>query len=369
MRYNWQQKDWPHFTFDLANAEDLLFAFAEETGHISGMLKAAPENVKMETLINTMVAEAIKTSEIEGEYLSRQDVVSSIRNNLGINHSPELIKDKKAQGLARLMIDVRDTYADLLTEKKLFDWHEMLLKENQGINAGAWRKDAAPMQVVSGSIGKEKIHFEAPPSDRVPQEMESFIRWFNDTAPGGPAEIKKAPLRSAIAHLYFESIHPFEDGNGRIGRVLAEKALSQTLGRPVMLSLSRKIEADRKSYYQALETAQRSNQISDWVGYFVRTIFEAQIETKDILTFTLKKTLFYDRFKTRLNDRQSKVIEKMLEAGPAGFEGGMSAKKYISITKTSKPTATRDLQTLAELGALTTEGGGRSTKYVLNLET
>jgi Fic family protein len=369
MRYNWQQKDWPHFTFDPANVEDLLFAFAEETGHISGMLKAAPENVQIETLINTMVAEAIKTSEIEGEYLSRQDVVSSIRNNLGINHSPELIKDKKAQGLARLMIDVRDTYADLLTEKKLFDWHEMLLKESQGINAGAWRKDSAPMQVVSGSIGKEKVHFEAPPSERVPQEMESFIRWFNDTAPGGPAEIKKGPVRSAIAHLYFESIHPFEDGNGRIGRVLAEKALSQTQGRPVMLSLSRKIEADRKSYYQALEKAQSDNQIDDWIQYFVRTIFEAQIETIAILTFTLQKTLFYDRFKSKLNDRQSKAIEKMLEAGPAGFGGGMTPKKYISITKTSKATATRDLQTLADIGVLIAEGGGRSTKYILNLQT
>ncbi|NIJ52768.1 Fic family protein [Dyadobacter arcticus] len=367
MQYNWQQQDWPDFSYNLSEIEDFLFAFAEETGHIGGILKAVPEHVKVETLIDTMVYEAIKTSEIEGEFLSRQDVASSIRNNLGINKHPEPVKDKKAQGAAQLMVNARNAFADKLTEKKLFDWHKMLLNESKTINTGVWRKDQAPMQVVSGAIGKEKVHFEAPPSDRVQQEMDRFIQWFNETAPGGKQEIKKAPVRSAIAHLYFETIHPFEDGNGRIGRVLAEKALSQTLGRPVMLSLSRKIEADRKAYYKSLETAQRSNEITRWIIYFVKIILAAQIEAKELLDFTLHKTRFFDHFKNTFNDRQLKAVKKMLAAGPEGFEGGMTAQKYISITKASKATATRDLQDLLESGCLKVTGGGRSTHYVLNL--
>ncbi|MEO6285742.1 MAG: Fic family protein [Dyadobacter sp.] len=368
MYYNWQLPDWPDFKYELADSIDQLIAFAEETGNVSGLLKAAPDVVKVETLIDIMVAEAIKTSEIEGEYLSRQDVASSIRNNLGINQKAEPVKDKKAQGVAELMVDVRKSYEDALTEKKLFEWHKMLLKDSRTINTGAWRKDTAPMQVVSGSIGKEKVHFEAPSSAIVPNEMERFIQWFNETAPGGKHEIKRAPVRSAIAHLYFESIHPFEDGNGRIGRAIAEKALSQTLGRPVMLSISRKIEADRKSYYQFLEVAQRSNNITGWIIYFVQVILDAQIEARDILNFTLHKTQFFDLFKDQFNERQLKAIKRMLDEGPQGFEGGMTAQKYMSITKTSKATATRDLQALAEAGALEPQGGGRSTSYKLNIK-
>lgn len=368
MQYNWQQPDWPDFKYDLTDSIDQLLAFAEETGNVSGLLKAAPDAVKVETLIDIMVAEAIKTSEIEGEYLSRQDVASSIRNNLGINQKAQPVKDKKAQGVAELMVDVRNSFTDQLTEKKLFEWHQMLLKDSRTINTGAWRKDIAPMQVVSGSVGKEKIHFEAPSSSIVQHEMDRFIQWFNDTAPGGKHEIKKAPVRSAIAHLYFESIHPFEDGNGRIGRAIAEKALSQTLGRPVMLSLSRKIEAHRKNYYQSLEAAQRSNDITGWVSYFVQVILDAQIEAKELLNFTLHKTHFFDIFKDKFNERQLKAVKRMLDEGPKGFEGGMTAQKYISITKTSKATATRDLQSLVESRVLLSAGGGRSTSYSLNIK-
>jgi Fic family protein len=236
------------------------------------------------------------------------------------------------------------------------------------ITIGAWRTHQEPMQVVSGAVGKEKIHFEAPPSAQVSAEMKKFIAWFNDTAPGAKNEIKKAPVRAAIAHLYFESIHPFEDGNGRIGRAIAEKALSQTIGRHVLLSLSQTIEADKKSYYLALESAQRSNEITGWMKYFVKTTLQAQLEAKRIIDLTLKKTKFFDLFKNKLNERQVKVIIKMLEAEPKGFEGGMTANKYISITKASKATATRDLQLLAELGVFVSEGGGRSTRYSLNIE-
>jgi len=223
------------------------------------------------------------------------------------------------------------------------------------------------MQVVSGAIGREKIHFEAPPSIKVKKEMRQFIQWFNDTAPGGKKEITKAPVRAAIAHLYFESIHPFEDGNGRIGRAIAEKAFSQTIGRPVLMSLSQTIEADKKLYYKALENAQRSNEITEWITYFVHAIFKAQLKAKEMITFTLKKTKFLDRFKEQLNARQLKVIERMLRE-PDGFKGGMTAKKYTSITKVSKATATRDLQELTAFGAIESIAAGRSTHYRLKMD-
>jgi Fic family protein len=368
MIYNWQQKDWPAFTYNLQDIEDILFAFAEQTGYIFGILKTMPEGLQTETMLNMMVSEAIKTSEIEGEYLSRQDVISSIRNNLNLNNSINPVKDKKARGAGELMVAVRNSFASLLTEETLFLWHKMLMQSNTQINVGVWRTHKEPMQVISGAIGREKIHFEAPPSVQVSNEMNKFIKWFNDTAPGGNKEIKKAPLRSAIAHLYFESIHPFEDGNGRIGRAIAEKALSQTIGRPVLLSISQAIEADKKLYYLSLETAQRSNEITGWIKYFVTTILVAQKQAKQTIGIILKKAKFFDCFGKQLNERQLKVIVKMLDAEPKGFEGGMTAKKYISITGTSKATATRDLQLLTGLGVLENAGGGRSNHYILNLQ-
>ncbi len=366
MAYNWQQKNWPKFSYNLQEIEDLLFAFAEETGHVTGFLKSMPEDMQQEAIINMMVAEAIKTSEIEGEYFSREDVVSSIRNNLGINEKPAKVKDKKAQGAGQLMVEVRNTFEAPLTEEVLFTWHQILMNHYTKINVGVWRSHKEPMQVISGAIGKEKIHFEAPPSSSVAYEMQQFIKWFNDTAPGGIAAIKKAPVRSAIAHLYFESIHPFEDGNGRIGRAIAEKALSQTIGRPVLLSLSQTIEADKKSYYAALENGQLSNELTCWIKYFVGIILTAQLHAKELIAFTLKKTKFFDQFKEKLNGRQLKAISRMLEE-LGGFKGAMTANKYISITKTSKATATRDLQLLVNLGVVEVVGGGRSTNYHLKM--
>lgn len=368
MTYNWQQKDWPEFRYSLQEIEDVLFAFAEETGHISGILKGMPEEVQTETMVNIMVSEAIKTSEIEGEYLNRPDVISSIRNNLGLNKNQEKIKDKKAGGAGELMVAVRDNFSSPLTEQDLFSWHKMLMIESSKIKVGMWRTHQEPMQVVSGAMGKEKVHFEAPPSSLVPIEMERFIKWFNDTAPGGEKEIKKSPVRSAIAHLYFETIHPFEDGNGRIGRAIAEKALSQTIGRPVMLSLSQTIESNKKLYYAALEEAQSSNEITGWINYFVDIVFKAQRQAKIVIDLTLAKTKFFDRFKSELNQRQLRAVKRMLEAEPKGFEGGMTTKKYISITKASKATATRDLQELVDLKILIVQGGGRSTHYSINLK-
>lgn len=368
MKYNWQLNDWPEFKYDLTEVEDILFSFAERIGQISGLLKGLPEDAQTEAIIDMMVSEAIKTSEIEGEYLSRQDVMSSIRRNLGFNQNIDRVKDKKAEGAAELMIDVRDTYAEELSQEKLFSWHKMIMKGSRGVKIGCWRTHKDPMQVVSGPIGKRKVHYEAPPSKLVPVEMKRFIRWFNETCPGGPKEIKKPAIRSAIAHIYFETIHPFEDGNGRIGRAISEKALSQGVGRPILLSLSRTIEENRNTYYDALKVAQRSNEITPWINYFVNVVLDAQKQTEEQIDFTLKKTRFFDHFRGQLNERQLRIVRRMLEEGPSGFEGGMSAKKYIAITHTSKATATRDLKDLVEKGAIIPSGGGgRSTRYQVNL--
>ncbi|MCP5005416.1 MAG: Fic family protein [Planctomycetes bacterium] len=368
MVYNWQQTDWPKFKYDLTEVEDLLFSFAERVGRVSGLLKGLPEDAQTETIIDMMVSEAIKTSEIEGEYLSRQDVMSSIRKNLGFDQDIARVKDKKAEGAAELMIDVRKTYAEDLTKEKLFSWHKMIMKGSSGVKAGGWRTHEDPMQVVSGPIGKQKVHYEAPSSKRMPGEMKRFIKWFNETGPGGAKEIKKPAVRSAIAHIYFESIHPFEDGNGRIGRAISEKALSQVVGRPTLLSLSKTIEADRNAYYDALQSAQRSNEITPWINYFVNVILDAQVNAEEQIYFTLKKTKFFDCFQDQLNERQSRVVRRILKEGPKGFEGVMSAKKYIAITHTSKATATRDLKNMVEKGVFIAFGGGRSTKYKVNLK-
>jgi len=367
MIFNWQQDDWKNFTYDPHVIENALIAFARHVGRSDGLLEGLAEETRTDALIEIMVAEAIKTSEIEGEYLSRQDVMSSIRNNLGIATENEPVSDRRAQGAADLMVAVRKHYAAPLSAGMLFEWHKMLMSGSFGVKVGAWRTHSEAMQVVSGPVGKQKVHFEAPSSRDVPAEMSAFIMWFNDTGPSCDNLISKPVIRSAIAHLYFETIHPFEDGNGRIGRAISEKALSQGLERPVLLSLSKTIEADRNAYYDALKAAQRSNEITPWIVFFADICVRAQIDAEAQIEFTLKKTKFLDRHKDTLNARQLKAINRMLEEGPSGFEGGMSAKKYIAINKTSKATATRDLQELAAKGVFVSEGAGRNVRYRINL--
>ncbi|MFN4762929.1 Fic family protein [Gillisia sp. Q332] len=368
MKYNWQQKDWPNFSYSTEDIEAQLYEFSERAGKINGLMEGLPEDSRVETVINLLVEEAIKTSEIEGEYLSRKDVISSIKKNLGLLPPVERVNDKRAEGIAELMTDAQKSYKEPLSAEKILAWHKMLMKGNLYVQAGKWRTHTEPMQVISGAMGKEIVHYEAPPSSKVPKEMEEFISWFNRTGKNGKNEIKKPVIRAAIAHLYFETIHPFEDGNGRIGRAVAEKALSQTVKRPILLSLSQAIEKKKNDYYTALKLAQRSNEISPWINYFVRTTLEAQIAAEKLIEFSLYKTRFFDRFRNELNDRQMKVIRRVLKEGPEGFEGGINAKKYIGITKTSKATATRDLQDLQEKKIISKKGQGRSTAYILNLQ-
>jgi len=366
MKYNWQQADWPNFRYSTEEVEELLYDYSQRAGKINGILEGLPEETRSEAIIELLVSEAIKTSEIEGEYLSRKDVMSSIQKNLGLK-TDVISKDKTAEGISELMIDAQNTFKEDLNNESLFNWHTLLMKGNTTIQAGQWRTHEEPMQVISGAMGKEKIHYEAPPSKIVPKEMNLFILWFNQTGRGGEMEIKKPIIRAAVAHLYFETIHPFEDGNGRIGRAISEKALSQYMDRPILLSLSKAMEAKKKEYYASLQLAQRSNEITPWINYFVETTITAQIEAEFLIEFTLKKTKFFDRYKHQLNQRQEKAVRRMLISGPKGFDGGMNARKYVSLNKISKPTATRDLQDLFDKGILTREGGGRSTSYFLKL--
>ncbi len=371
MKYNWQQVDWPKFRYDVTAFQEDLYRYAEATGRFAGKFPHLSPEMQEQAELELMVAEAVKTSAIEGEFLERKDVMSSIRNNLNLNHPPIVVKDVRAHGIATLMVDVRRSYAETLTEKNLFSWHRMLFPPGaaaRNVRIGAWRIHDEPMQVVSGHYGKVKVHFEAPASKNVPQEMNKFISWFNKTAPGQSEAIAPGPVRAAVAHLYFESIHPFEDGNGRIGRALAEKSLSQGLGRPALTSLSQAIDAQKKRYYEALGRAQNSNEITSWVSYFVKTIMNAEQAAEKLIEFILSKTKFFDRYKSEMTDRQQRVIARMLKEGPAGFIGGINATKYMHIAHCSKATATRDLAELRDKKILRQESaGGRSTSYSIAL--
>ena len=368
MKYNWQHPDWAKFIFDDSVLDSLCVNFALETGELKGLVDSLATEIQQETILQFMISEAIKTSEIEGEFFSRQDVMSSIKKNLGIGVAFGQIRDKNAQGIGKLMVEVRNFYAEKLTESTLKEWHAILMEYSKRVIPGEYRTGNEPMQIVSGAFGKEIIHFEAPPAKQVSFEMKKFIEWYNDFEVK-PTDIKNILIKTSISHLYFESIHPFEDGNGRIGRAIAEKSLSESLNRPVLMSISSTIDQNKKRYYESLKQAQKTLEITDWIFYFSSLVLESQKNAKQIVLFTLNKTKFMDKFKSMMNERQSKAVLKMFENGVSGFEGGMTAIKYVSITKTSRATATRDLQDLTEKNILIPKGGGRSRSYDLNLES
>jgi Fic family protein len=366
-RYNWQHPNWPNFQFDLSGIQDLVYRYVMEAALLVGGLEQLPNDVQDEAIIDVMVNEALKSSEIEGEKIDYEDIRSSIQKELGIS-SLHIVKDARAVGIAKLMVSLKQTYQEPLTKKQLFEWHSMLLSDpgqRQGVDIGMWRRDIEPMQIISGPIGHEAVHFEAPPSERISQEMTRFIEWFNTSASSQIPGI----VRAAIAHIYFESIHPFGDGNGRIGRAISEKALSQELRRPVFFSLSTTIQKNKKDYYAELSRASHcSLDITSWINYFVKTIYQAQLDAKKKIQFIFDKTKFWIKYENFLNERQEKVISRIFEAGVSGFVGGMSATKYMSIVKCSKATATRDLAELLELGCIIKlPGRGRSTRYSLSV--
>jgi Fic family protein len=366
MPWNWEQPDWPNFTYDSTVLEPLERRFLLRSGEFIGVFKHIGPEDQDSLKIELISDEAVKTSEIEGEILNRDSVQSSLRHQLGLGAEQPHVPPAE-RGIAQMMVDLYRSFAASLTDKTMFNWHAMLLSGEKSIQVvGGYRKHADAMQVVSGPIHKRTVHFEGPPSSRVPEEMKRFVTWFNDTAPGGKRPLS-ALTRAGLAHLYFVCIHPFEDGNGRIGRALAEKSLAQNLGQPSLIALAYTIERKRKDYYAALERNNKDLEITGWMKYFANTVLEAQTNTIKRVDFYVAKAKLYERLRGKLNERQDKVIARMFKEGIDGFKGGLSAEKYIAIAKTSRATATRDLQDLVEKSALTKTGELRHTRYHLSV--
>jgi Fic family protein len=266
------------------------------------------------------------------------------------------------------MIDLHENFNQPLTHETLVKWHCMVSSGRTDLHSiGVYRNQDDPMQVVFGAIYKPKVHFEAPPASKMQREMSAFLAWFSET--GSKAKKPLSPLiRAGIAHLYFVSIHPFEDGNGRIARALAEKALAQGLGRPTLLALSHTIPRNRNAYYNALEQNNKAMEITASLDYFCRIIIDAQARSQRLIDFLIEKTKFFDRMRGQLNERQQRALQRVFLEGPDGFKGGLSAANYISITGAARATATRDLSDLVEKGALIQTGMLKSSRYWLPIE-
>ena len=366
MTWNWQQPDWPDFRWDHAALAAFESRFLQQSGVLIGSVRHLGDGERAAVTIDIMTGEALKTSEIEGEILNRDSVQSSLRRQFGLETDHRRVPPAE-RGIADMTMALYRDAVHPLTEQQLHDWHRMLVHERRDIRAiGRYRDHHDPMQVVSGPLQKPKVHFEAPPSTAMAKEMAHFLDWFAATAPGGSGPLL-ALTRAGIAHLYFVSIHPFEDGNGRIARALAEKSLSQAIGQPSLIALSLTIQRNRSAYYEALEAANKHNEVTGWLTYFAQVIIDAQAHSLALIDFVVAKTKFHDRFRDRFNDRQSRVIARMFREGPDGFKGGLSAANYLTIADTSRATATRDLQELVAMGALTQTGALKSTRYYVNV--
>lgn len=367
--WNWMLKDWPHFSYDAKALKALEYKFSENSGTVFGVLKHIQEESKDNFLVEILSDEAIKTSEIEGEYLNRDSVQSSIKKNLGL--AVEKRKVPPAEyGISEMMVDLYLNYKKELSHEQLFEWHKMVTNGRRDLtDIGCYRTHEDPMQVVSGRLDLPKVHFEAPPSRIVSDEMEKFVSWFNLIHRKNSSDDLLPLAKAGIAHLYFVSIHPFEDGNGRIGRAIAEKSIAQSTLRPSLISLSYTIEANKKRYYSFLEKSNTTLEITDWLVYFSGTILDAQEHTLKRIDFLIEKIKFFDRFSSQLNERQLKVVKRLFDAGHEGFTGGLSASNYQTIAKASASTATRDLQDLVNKQVLLKTGALKSTRYALNIKT
>jgi len=364
----WQHEDWPNYEYDASVGAERARAFFLKNDRLTGRLEGLSEPYRWDAAVDLLLAEAIKTSAIEGEYLDRESVRSSILSLLGRTAAGggKAPTDEKAAGVAALIVDVRRHWDQPLTEEVLHRWQGMVLPEERswlraGMVRGAYRNH--PMQVVSGAV----VHYEAPPPERVRSEMDRFLAWYASTDSKDPRGPAPGPLKAGIAHLWFEQIHPFEDGNGRVGRAVADHALSQCLGRPTLVCLAAAIEKNRKQYYRELQRLARGGvDLDPWLGFFMEQVDEAADIARRRVDFVLTKARFYERHGEGLTPRQAKAVARMFAAGDGGFEGGMTNRKYQAITRCSMPTATRDLADLAARKILVRRpGGGRSTSYDL----
>lgn len=364
MKWNWQLSDWPDFKYK----SELLKKAEEEFLYSSGIFFGAYKHLNSEDSnllkIELISNEALKTSEIEGEYLDRESLQSSIRKHFGLKSDKKNIKPSE-QNISDLMVNLYGTFQDKLDHNMLHHWHKMLMSgRNDLIHIGEYRKGKEPMQIVSGAMHKPIVHFEAPPSSILQKEMSRFIKWFNSS------ENNLSILtRAGIAHIYFESIHPFEDGNGRIGRAIAEKALAQGLEKPTLIALATVINQEKKEYYSELAKASKTNEITSWLEYFTNTVLKALKYSQNYTEFLIEKSKLFDKLAGKINSRQEKCLLRMFEEGIEGFKGGLSAENYMRITKAPIATATRDLKDLTEKGALNKKGKLRYTRYYLNINS
>lgn len=367
-KWNWQREDWPDFSYDIEKLAAIEAQYIKASGVSLGLLASFQDQDRSELSAQLIIDEALHTSEIEGELLNRESLQSSIMREFGLGENYVIagIPPREA-GIAKMMKILYAGYKHPLTHEMLLAWHDRLMHGRWKIRAGEYRTLKEEMRVVSGRFDKPRIHFIAPPSETIPREMDIFIDWFNRTAPDGTSPLM--PLaRAGIAHLHFVSIHPFEDGNGRISRALVTKILSQALDAPALNTLSSVINANKKAYYSALDVQAKGSEITPYLLYFAGAVLASQQLTIQKLKFLLAKAKFFHTFQNQLNSRQEKVVLRIFREGVNGFAGGLSVKNYISITKTSRATATRDLKDLVEKKALAKTGKLKSTRYTLNLE-
>lgn len=367
LMYNWQHDDWPDFFYKVEDLAEPLKRLSDVLLPLLSKVRNLPEEDRRRYFIEVLIAEAQKTSNIEGEFVSREDLRSSILSHLYLGNYKKNIRDLRAVGIGKLLSTVASNFSNDITETTLKYWHQILFDRLPTISIiGGYRTSKEPMQIVSGPDYDLTIHYEAPPSDRVPQEMTKMIASLHKSHHSD--RLLDYVLRAGISHTHFESIHPFQDGNGRIGRAMIDHLISQGIGFVIPFSISQVFADNQKEYYAQLNAASRTLDVGEWLKYFIESVITAVTNANEQISFLLAKTVFFDRFENQLNDRQGKLIRRLFDAGPEGFQGGLSAKSYERLTRSSKATATRELTELTEMGALVRIGAGRSTRYELRLE-
>lgn len=364
MTYIHEQADWPKFTWDAAALADRLAGVRHRQGRLIGRMEALGFRLRSEAVLQTLTQDVVKSSEIEGETLDVEQVRSSIARRLGIDIGGLTVADRHVEGIVEMMLDATGRYDQPLTSERLFGWHAAMFPTGRSgmhkITVGGWREDTTgPMQVVSGPIGRERVHFEAPHAHRLSGEMDAFLNWFESPASTDPV------LRAAIAHLWFVTIHPFDDGNGRIARAIADMALARSERSPQRFySMSAQIRQERNAYYDMLETTQKGDvDITSWLKWFLECLDRAFDGAEAVLAKVFAKARFWERHQgTSFNPRQRDMIGRLFD----GFEGKLTSSKWAAIEKCSPDTALRDISELLERGILVKDpGGGRSTSYSL----
>ena len=364
--YLWQRHEWPGLTWDDQSLSPLLARVSRKQGHLLGKMEVLGFELRDEAHLRTLTKDVIQSCAIQGEVLEPGQVRSSIARRLGMDVAGLVPSDRDVDGVVEMMLDATGRYRKPLSAERLFAWHAALFPTGQSgmqkINAGAWRDDSdGPMQVVSGPVGRETVHYEAPPADRVPAEVADFLSWFERRDDTDPL------LKSGLAHLWFVTIHPFDDGNGRIARAIADMALARSEGSPKRFySLSAQIQLERNDYYTNLEWTQKGElDVTRWQTWFLECFERALDRAGETLAAVLAKAKFWERFaKLALNDRQVKVLNRVLD----GFEGKLTSSKWAKLARCSQDTAGRDIADLIDKGALRKDpGGGRSTSYSIKL--